>query len=368
MRKGKVLLGLFLLGSSLIKGQDLPPNPEPGKCYVRCVTPVVYKNVEQKVILKPAYTKVNTHPAEFETVTEKVLVKEEYKRLIVVPAVFDWESVSYQSKDASHKLAALPATFKDDSDVIEVKGATSKWEMGEKMPDCSSSDPNDCRVWCYKGYPAEYTEIPKKILNIDGHSISSDISSQNSSYKKRVVKTAAYTKEETVPAEYKTITKTVLSRDAWEEKVNIPEVSKMVAKEVLVEKGGLTVWEEVDCKLTNYNILPINYNLNSATLTATAKGIIDKLLLPVLQQSNNVSIELASHTDSRGKKESNQDLSERRAQSVVNYLVKRGINASRLVPMGYGETRLQNRCSNGVSCTEAEHRSNRRTEFRIINN
>ncbi len=367
MRKGKVLLGLFACGIILVKGQGLPPNPEPGRCYVRCVTPVVYKNVKQKVIIIPEYTKVITLPAEFETVTEKVLVKEEYKKLIIVPATFDWESVSYQEKEASHKLVALDAKFNDDIEVIEVKGANSKWEMGEKKPDCSSSDPNDCRVWCYKGYPAEYSEIPKKILKVDGHSVSSDISSQNGSYKKRVVKEAAYTKEELVPAEYKTVVKKILIRDAREEKVVIPEQSKMVSREVLVEKGGLTVWEEVDCKLTDYNLIPINYNLNSTILTNKAKGIIDKLLLPLLQENKNTSIELASHTDSRGNKESNQDLSEGRAQSVVNYLVKRGINPSRLVPMGYGETRLNNRCSDGVSCTESEHRSNRRTEFRIIN-
>jgi len=70
----------------------------------------------------------------------------------------------------------------------------------------------------------------------------------------------------------------------------------------------------------------------------------------------------------RGSKTSNQALSERRAQSVVNYLIAKGINNSRLVGNGYGETRLKNRCADGVSCTERDHASNRRTEFRLINN
>jgi outer membrane protein OmpA-like peptidoglycan-associated protein len=89
--------------------------------------------------------------------------------------------------------------------------------------------------------------------------------------------------------------------------------------------------------------------------------------MPILNQG--ISIALSSHTDARGSDSSNQRLSERRAQSVVNYLInEKGVNPSRLTGKGYGETRLTNRCSNGVTCTEAEHRANRRTTFRAISN
>jgi outer membrane protein OmpA-like peptidoglycan-associated protein len=134
---------------------------------------------------------------------------------------------------------------------------------------------------------------------------------------------------------------------------------------VLVTKGGLTAWKEIDCKLVEYNPLPINWNLGSATLTNAAKKIIDTRLLPVLK--DGVSVELASHTDSRSSHEFNQDLSERRAQAVANYLISKGVNPSQLVAKGYGETRLLNRCADGVTCTEREHLANRRTEFRVIN-
>ena len=100
-------------------------------------------------------------------------------------------------------------------------------------------------------------------------------------------------------------------------------------------------------------------------ITSTAKGLIDTRLLPILRDGKTV--EIASHTDSRGSATSNQDLSERRAQSVVNYLMAKGINPSQLVAKGYGENRLTNRCSDGVTCTEREHQANRRTEFRVIN-
>ena len=64
----------------------------------------------------------------------------------------------------------------------------------------------------------------------------------------------------------------------------------------------------------------------------------------------------------------NEDLSERRAKAVADYLIAKGVNASLLVANGYGEAKVKNRCREGVSCTEREHAVNRRTEFRLINN
>ena len=134
---------------------------------------------------------------------------------------------------------------------------------------------------------------------------------------------------------------------------------------IRISKGGLTTWKEVECELTNNTPLPINWNLASATLTSKAKGIINTTLLPILKSGVSVAIE--SHTDSRSSTEYNQNLSERRAQAVTNYLISNGVNPSQLTGNGYGESRLTNRCSDGVSCTEAEHLANRRTTFRVIN-
>jgi len=183
--------------------------------------------------------------------------------------------------------------------------------------------------------------------------------------KKTVMVKPATTRSIAIPAQFKTVTKTVLAKAAYTDETTIPGQTQTVTKEILVSKGGLTSWKEVDCKLTTNNPLPINWNLGSATLTREAKRIIDSRLMPVL--ANGVNIALASHTDSRGSASSNQNLSERRAQAVVNYLINvKGVNPSRLSANGYGETRLTNRCSDGVTCTEAEHRANRRTTFRVV--
>ena len=73
-----------------------------------------------------------------------------------------------------------------------------------------------------------------------------------------------------------------------------------------------------------------------------------------------------SHTDSTGNDDFNMSLSQQRANSVVNYLVSKGISRSRLTARGFGESRLVNRCSNGVDCSADQHQRNRRTAFKVI--
>ncbi|WP_213520578.1 OmpA family protein [Nonlabens sp.] len=76
-----------------------------------------------------------------------------------------------------------------------------------------------------------------------------------------------------------------------------------------------------------------------------------------------VSIEIRSHTDSRAPDQYNELLSEKRAQSTRDWLISKGIDASRLTAKGFGERRLLNTCANGVACSSDEHQLNRRSEF-----
>ncbi|WP_047245673.1 OmpA family protein [Maribacter thermophilus] len=363
----KVLFLFTFVTASVAMAQDLPADPEPGKCYVRCTTPDVYVNETVTVTVKPAYKVLKTVPATYKTVTERVLVKEEGKKLTVVPAKWGTETVTYVSKEGGNTLKVVPSTFRPSSETIEIKPAYAQWELGAPAPDCESGNPDDCRYWCYKGYPAEFVNVDTEVLASDASTVKTPIPSENGSYTKRVLLEPAKVVEEIIPAEYKTITKTVLDKDAYTVEEIVPAVTKTITKEVLKEKGGLTTWREVECALVEYQALPINWNLGSATLTAEAKTIIDTRLMPVLKQNPGAKLEIASHTDVRGNASFNQDLSERRAKAVADYLISKGVNSSLLVANGYGETRIKNRCKEGVSCTEREHSVNRRTEFRLIN-
>ncbi len=88
-------------------------------------------------------------------------------------------------------------------------------------------------------------------------------------------------------------------------------------------------------------------------------------LVKMLIDNPTVEIELSSHTDARGSSTSNASLSERRAQSAMDYVVSKGISARRITSRGYGEAKLINRCADGVECSADEHQQNRRTEFAV---
>ncbi len=109
----------------------------------------------------------------------------------------------------------------------------------------------------------------------------------------------------------------------------------------------------------------ILYDLASADLRDESILILDSLV-KTLNDNPTFVIEIASHTDSRADSAYNNQLSQRRAQSVVDYLVKKGIEKERLVAKGYGESRLLNECVDGVECTEEQHQLNRRTSFSVI--
>lgn len=109
----------------------------------------------------------------------------------------------------------------------------------------------------------------------------------------------------------------------------------------------------------------ILYDLNKATLRTEAKSVLDEVIA-YMREVKDLTLELSSHTDSRGSNAYNQELSQQRAQSCVDYIIAAGIDQSRIIANGLGEAQLVNQCTDGVRCTEPEHQMNRRTELRII--
>jgi outer membrane protein OmpA-like peptidoglycan-associated protein len=107
----------------------------------------------------------------------------------------------------------------------------------------------------------------------------------------------------------------------------------------------------------------IYYDLNKWDIREDAKTSLDKLVITLLQ--NPINIEMGSHTDCRASAAYNNTLSQKRAESAVKYLIMKGIDSGRLTAKGYGESKLINKCADGVQCSETEHQANRRTEFKI---
>jgi len=123
---------------------------------------------------------------------------------------------------------------------------------------------------------------------------------------------------------------------------------------------------EVGIEITKlFHIAPIYYDLDKSNIRNDASVELDKIV-QILQDNPTIKLELGSHTDSRASTDYNQKLSQRRADSAVEYIISKGISRTRIVAKGYGESQLVNKCADGVECTEEEHQMNRRTEFKVL--
>jgi outer membrane protein OmpA-like peptidoglycan-associated protein/tetratricopeptide (TPR) repeat protein len=127
--------------------------------------------------------------------------------------------------------------------------------------------------------------------------------------------------------------------------------------------------EKAECKVTIgddlgkcFGIKMIYFDLDKSLIRKEAAFELEKIL-DVMKQYPAMKIDIRSHTDSRQTAKYNESLSERRAKSTIDWLVKNGIDALRLTGKGYGESQLVNSCADGIKCTEEQHQANRRSEF-----
>jgi outer membrane protein OmpA-like peptidoglycan-associated protein/tetratricopeptide (TPR) repeat protein len=150
----------------------------------------------------------------------------------------------------------------------------------------------------------------------------------------------------------------------FEKRINIPNETGKTEIPIQLEKTIKAVKNGDDLAKT-FGIKIIYFDLDKSNIREDAAIELEKIL-DVMVENPTIKINIKSHTDSRASFEYNDQLSERRAKSTLEWLIKNGIDAGRLTAKGYGERELVNKCSDDVPCSEEEHQANRRSEF-IIN-
>jgi len=140
-------------------------------------------------------------------------------------------------------------------------------------------------------------------------------------------------------------------------------IKTLFMKKDLLPGGPAKIGDDL-AKLLALN--PIYFDLDKSYIRLDAAIELQKVIA-VLEAYPLMKIDVRSYTDSRASDSYNLALSERRAQSTIDYISQNGaISRSRLTGRGYGETQLVNGCSNGVPCSEIEQQLNRRSEFIVV--
>lgn len=109
---------------------------------------------------------------------------------------------------------------------------------------------------------------------------------------------------------------------------------------------------------------PIYFDFDGSKVRPISQVELNKIV-NVLKDFPTVTLDVRSHTDSRGPKNYNIILSERRMKSTIEYLIDKGIRPERITGKGYGESQLINDCNSDKKCSEKQHQMNRRSEFII---
>lgn len=151
---------------------------------------------------------------------------------------------------------------------------------------------------------------------------------------------------------------------AAEANVSIPEVSGETQLPITLTKQETTIKIGADLA-KEFKIEQIYFDLAKYDIRADAAIELDKIV-NFMKDYPTAKIDVRTHTDCRASSKYNMTLSENRAKSVMKYIIENGIDPSRLTGRGYGETKLVNRCADGVKCSEAEHQQNRRSEFIVM--
>jgi hypothetical protein len=218
--------------------EDVPPNAEPGKCYARCLVEDKYDYVNEAVVSQPKMIRQMKLPALYKTV---------YDTLVITPAVTKSYTVSAEYEYVKEQVMLTPTT--------------QKWVKGKADEGCLSANPADCQVMCLVEVPATYNTIEKKIL-----------------------KNQAYTREESMPMQYKIVTREVLVEAEKIIQIETPAAYKTVQKRVVVEKGGYQVWREILCgnDLTSEKIIQIQKALKAKGYNP---GPIDDVFGPLTKKA-----------------------------------------------------------------------------------
>lgn len=153
------------------------------------------------------------------------------------------------------------------------------------------------------------------------------------------------------------------------------EFSVLVHKQDFNDKSFITSISEFnDLKKNGVSLTPIfndavlddisgmAFKYSGTDLTDESKETLDKLAAYLLANPNIV-VKLNAHTEAKGNRYGNLDKSQKIADKAKDYLISKGVNSDQLIPRGYGERYLLNRCRRGIYCDASQHAENRRVEI-----
>lgn len=241
-------------------GGDLPPDPQPGRCYERVLTPGRYEDVTEQVLDCPARTERRIVPAVYRDEVRQELVRPERVETLTVPATYRTVTETVVVRPASWREVTVPAQYETVTERVLVREAHYEWRRGV-LVDQRPTDPAYTRVTptgevvCYVLVPDEYREVTRQVLRTPAHTERVAVPAQTRLVTRQVVDCPAHEERRVIPAEYRTVRTRVLVTAEHVETWTVPAVYRTVTSRRLVSQGGYA-WRVVRCADGREAVLP----------------------------------------------------------------------------------------------------------------
>lgn len=223
----------------------LPPKASPGECFARVFVSPTYETVTQKMLKQESSERIEIIPAKYTTVTEQVMIEAASERLESIPAKYAMVDERVMVKPASSRLVNVPARYAKTSEKMLVRPAHQEWQKGTGP--IQRVDEATGEIMCLVDIPAEYRTVTKTVLQSPATTKAIEEPAVYETMQKRVMSQPPTTRVVTIPAKYKTVSVTKLVSPAQEKRVEIPETYQTVSKQVKKSEGRME-WREILCQ------------------------------------------------------------------------------------------------------------------------
>lgn len=246
---GAAVLGVG--GALAGDGEDCPPNPEPGKCYEKVLTPPRYEAFVEQILDRPGRTETRVIPAVYRDEVRRELVRAERVESVTVPAAYRTVTETVVVRPASWRSETIPAQYETITERVIVREAHYGWRRGV-LVDQRPTEPGYIQVTptgevlCYVLIPAEYGETSRQVLRSPARTQRVQIPAETRLVTRQVIDQPARVERRTIPAEYRAIRTRVLVAAERLETYDVPPIYRTVTARRLVSPGGFE-WRVIRC-------------------------------------------------------------------------------------------------------------------------
>ena len=231
---------------------DLPPNATPGHCYGKLLIPEVTETFTDQVIDQASRTEIKVIPAVYGTTTQTVVASEAHVEYETISATYKTITELVTIKPAITRKITVPAVYGEVTEQILIREAHNEWRRGTRRPSDVVVPGSDKllptgEVICLIAVPAEYKTVTHTVVKVAEQVREVVDPAVTQTITRKVVDTPARVIEHQVPATYKTVTVTTIVQPERTETITIPATYRTVTKTRVVAASHFE-WKVIECK------------------------------------------------------------------------------------------------------------------------